>query len=234
MAARLVACLALAVLAAGCGGSGKDRYTAGDVKASYYRAKDGGLGLTDYWVDSNFHSHANYVPEDGLETCPLAQRAEAASVAPNMVRPRAGQPVGQFVVTSARETDVHTPTVTQGAFVFGTRVIAARDMDTVGAAMARCPSSYEVRGGPPQILGTYSVSRRRLSLEGWEGFSQQVAHTYPPGQDSVYYEDMTHVVLQRANVILYVAVAHRNVIGQRADSSSTAQGVLKTVLKRLG
>jgi hypothetical protein len=47
-------------------------------------------------------------------------------------------------------------------------------------------------------------------------------------------EDITHVVLHRANVILYVDVAHRNVIGQRADSASTADGVLKTVLKRLG
>ncbi len=233
-AERLLAWLALAVLAAGCGGSGKERYTAGDIKASYYRAKDGGLGLADYWVDRDFHSHANYVPPDGLETCPLSQRAEAATVAPHTVQPKAGEPVGQFVVTSARETDVHTPTVTQGAFVFGTDVIADRGMEAVTAGMAKCPSSYEVRGGPPQILGTYSVSRRPLERSGWQGYSQQIAHTYPPGQDNVYYEDITHVVMHRANVILYVDVAHRNVIGQRADSASTADGVLKTVLKRLG
>jgi hypothetical protein len=231
---RALACLALIVLVAGCGGAGKDSYSAGDVKAAYYRAQDGGVGLTGYWVDTDFHSHANYVPPDGLETCPLTQRAEAGTIAPNMVRPKAGQPVGQFVVTARRESDYHTPTVTQGAFVFGTDVIADRGMDLVSAGMASCPATYEVRGGPPQILGTYSVSRRPLERAGWQGYSQQIAHRYPPGQDNVYYEDITHVVVHRANVILYVAVAHRNVIGQRADSTSTADGVLKTVLKRLG
>jgi hypothetical protein len=224
----------LAVLAAGCGGGGQDHYSAGDVKAAYYRAHDGGVGLTGYWVDSDFHSHANYVPPDGLETCPLAQRAHVRAGTPNMVQPRAAQPVGQFVVTASRESDSHTPTVTQGAFVFGTEVIARRGMDAVGAGMAKCPSSYEVRGGPPQILGTYSVSRRPLDVSGWSGYAQQIAHTYPPGQDSVYYEDITHVVLHRANVILYVDVAHLNVIGQRADSAAKADSVVTTVLARLG
>jgi hypothetical protein len=232
---RGLAVAILAVLAAGCGGgAGQDRYTAGQVKAAYYRAHDGGVGLTDYWVDTDFHSHANYVPPDGLETCPLAQRAQASAIAPNMIQPKAGEPVGQFVVTSKRESDQHTPTVTQGAFVFGTDVIADRGMDAVTAGMAKCPSSYEVRGGPPQILGTYSVSARPLERSGWTGFSQQIAHTYPAGQDHVYYEDITHVVLHRANVILYVDVAHLNVIGQRADSAAKADSVVKTVLDRLG
>ena len=91
-----------------------------------------------------------------------------------------------------------------------------------------------MRGGPPQILGTYSVSRRPLERSGWSGYTQQIAHTYPPGQDNVYYEDITHVVLHRANVILYLDVAHRNVIGQRADSAAKADSVVKTVLERLG
>jgi hypothetical protein len=230
---RLVAVLAC-LAAAGCGGSGKSRYSASDVKDAYYRASDGGAALQGFWVDPDFHSHANYVPPAGVEVCPLMQRANAPTRADNMIEPKAAQPVPQFVVAPKSPDDRRTPSITQGAFVFGTSAIAATGMDAVSAALAKCPPRYEVRGGPPGILGSYGVSSRPLEREGWKGVSQQIAHTYPPNQDSVYYEDVTHVIVQRANVILYLDVTHQKIIGERSDSAATAESVLKTVLKRLG
>jgi hypothetical protein len=227
----LLACLAVA----GCGDSQKSSYSVADVKAAYYKAHDGGAAMQGYWVDEDFHSHSNYVPLGGLEVCPLAQRAnyDAPTVA-NMIEPRAAQPVQRFVVAPKSPDDVRTPTVTQGALVFGTNSIAADGMRAVGAGMTECPASYEVRGGPSPILGTNSVSSRPFGSSGWNGVAQQIAHTYPPGQDDVYYEDLTHVVVRRANVILYLDVTHRKVIGERSDSSAKAEAVLLTVLKRLG
>ena len=89
-----------------------------------------------------------------------------------------------------------------------------------------------VRGGPSPILGTYNVSSRPLETGDWKGVLQQIAHTNP--SDDVYYEDAAHVIVQRANVILYLDVTHRKIIGERADSSAKAEAVLRTVLKRLG
>jgi hypothetical protein len=140
--------------------------------------------------------------------------------------------VPQFVVAPSRDTDIRTVAITQGALVFGTQKIAGAGMKAVGAAMQKCPASYEVRGGPSPILGTYSVNSRPLESGGWKGVAQQIAHTYP--QDDVYYEDLSHLVVQRANVILYLDVSHRKVIGERSDASAKAEAVLKTVLKRLG
>jgi hypothetical protein len=232
MRGLVVAVACLAVVA--CGGQ-KSSYSAGDVKAAYYQARDGGPGLEGGWVDEDFHSHANYVPTGGLEVCPLAQRAnyDAPSV-DNMIEPRAAQPVQQFVVAPKSPDDIRTHTVTQGALVFGTSTIAADGMNAVSAGMTKCPPSYEVRGGPSPILGTYNVSARPLEADGWKGVVQQIAHTYPPGQDAVYYEDLAHVVVQRANVILYLDVTHRKVIGERSDSPAKAEAVLRTVLQRLG
>ena len=229
-----LALAALVLVAAGCGSDGgKERYSAGDVKAAYYTAKDAGGGATveDYWVDDEYHSHANFVPSNGLETCPLAQRSDAPAAAANMIEPNAAQPVGEFVVGPARATDLRTPNITQGALVFGTSTIAGNGMKAVGDAMAKCPASYQVRGGPSPILGTYSVNSRPLESGGWKGVAQQIAHTYP--QDDVYYEDMAHLVVQRANVILYLDVSHRKVIGERSDSPAKAEAVLRTVLERL-
>lgn len=227
----LVACV---LLLAACGGPGKT-YTVGEVKAAYYRASDFGPQVTGGFLSEDFHSHANYVPLSGVETCPLAQRANAASGGGvNEVEPKAAQPVQQFVVEPKSPDDDRTPSITQGGFVFGTPTIAASGMKQVLAAMAKCPATYEVRGGPSPILGTYNVSARPMKTAGWSGIAQQIAHTYPPDIDDVYYEDITHVVLQRSNVILFLDVTHEKIIGERADSSATAQAVLKTVLKRLG
>jgi hypothetical protein len=223
----------LAVMVAGCGSSGPSTYTADDVKAAYWRAGDAGPGapVEEYWVDDEYHSHANYVPREALEVCPLMQRANAPVRVEHIVRPEAAQPVSEFVVGPARDTDIRTVSVTQGALLFGTTTIAEHGMKAVGAAMRQCPASYEVRGGPSPILGTYAVTARALEVEGWTGVLQQIAHTNP--QDDVYYEDAAHVVVQRANVILYLDVTHRKVIGERSDAPATAESVLRTVLARL-
>jgi hypothetical protein len=219
---------------AGCGGGGPSAYTVKDVRGAYYTARDAGAGaaVEDYWVDDEYHSHANYVPRGGLETCPLAQRADAPTKVEHVVEPEAAEPAGEFVVGPTSATDLRTASVTQGALVFGTSTIAGTGMRAVGDAMRKCPASYEVRGGPSPVLGTYSVNSRTLETQGWKGVAQQIAHTFPT--DNVYYEDMAHIVVQRANVILYLDVSHRKVIGERSDSSAKAEAVLHTVLKRLG
>jgi len=229
----LLLVLCLAVVA--CGGSGKSSYTVGDVKAAYFRPRDFGPAVTGGFVDPDFHSHSNYVPIGGLEICPLAQRSESATGnGQNEIEPKAAEPVQQYIVNPKAPDDLRTPTITQGGLVFGTSTIAGDGMAAATSAMSKCPASYAVRGGPAPILGTYSVSIRPLKLAGWSGVAQQIAHTFPAGVDNVYYEDLTHVLVRRANVILYVDVTHEKIIGERADSAATAQTVLKTVLKRLG
>jgi len=227
----------LAALAvAACGGDAGSGYTASDIKAAYFKARDGGPAMQEYYEDPDNHAHSNYVPLSGLEVCPLAQRANytAAGSVQNVIEPKAAEPVQQFVVTPKSPDDFRTPTITQGALVFGTSTIAESGMNAVGSGMEKCPASYEVRGGPSPILGTYSASSRPVEVAGWKGMLQQIAHTYPPGQDSVYYEDLAHVVVRRANVILYLDVTHQKIIGERADASATAERALETVLKRLG
>jgi hypothetical protein len=231
----LLCVVAFGLLVAGCGGGGRSSYSIADVKQSYYTARDaGGAGanVEQYWVDEDVHSHTNYIPPNGLEVCPLMQRANAPVKAENMIEPDAAQPAPEFVVGPADEGDIRTPNITQGALVFGTSAIAGDGMKAVGGAMRKCPPTYDVRGGPSPILGTYSVNSRPLESGDWTGVAQQIAHTYPT--DDVYYEDMAHLVVRRANVILYVNVTHRKVIGERSDASAKAEAVLQTVLKRLG
>ena len=69
-------------------------------------------------------------------------------------------------------------------------------------------------------------------MGGWKGYVQQIAHTNPA--DDVYYEDAAHVVVRRANVILYFDVTHSKIIGERSDASTKAESVLRTVTQRLG
>jgi hypothetical protein len=233
---RVLTCAVLAALLGGCGSDAGSRYTGDQIKAAYFRASDEAQVtrplVEDYWADPSEHEHTNYVPVEGIETCPQAQRANAnAKLEGNSVTPSAGDPVGQLVVAPKNPDDSHTPSITQGALVFGTSTIAANGMKQVDEAVAKCPSSYEVRGGPSPILGSYRVSSRTLEVDGWKGVVQQIAHTNPA--DDVYYEDASHVIVQRANVILYFNVTHEKIIGERSDSSAKAESVLRTVLKRL-
>jgi hypothetical protein len=224
--------LALALGAAGCGSSAsadKGKYSADDVRAAYFRANDAEFPARQYWADPDFHSMTNYVPLGGIEACPLAQRATGVK---NAVVPQAGDPVQLFVVAPRHDDDGLTPTVVQGALLFPTDAIADRGMDEVAAAVDRCPRSYDVRGGPSPILGKYSVTVRPLEVSGWKGIAQQVAHTYQA--DDVYYEDMAHVILRRANVILFLDFDHKQVIGDRSDAVDGIEAVAKVVLERLG
>jgi hypothetical protein len=230
---RVVVLLLAALVIAACGGGRDSGYSVSDVKAAYYQARDGGPRMQGYYQDPDEHAHSNYVPFGGLEVCPLAQRANYdAPKAANAIKPDAAEPVDQFVVAPKSLEDTRTPTITQGALVFGTGAIAEQGMNAVSSGMEKCPTSYEVRGGPSPILGTYSASARPVELGGWKGMVQQIAHLYP--QDNVYYEDLGHVVVGRGNVILYVDVSHQKIIGERADATKTAERVLQTVLKRLG
>lgn len=236
MPRRLVLALVLlAGIVTACGDSGAGHYSGAQIKAAYYRAADGhDSALHDYYVDDDFHSHTNYVPVGGLEVCPLAQRSDAPTAAPNVVEPTAGQPVAQFIVEPKEATDIRLPSITQGALVFGTGTIADTGMRAFSSGVTKCPASYTVTGGPSPILGTYSVNARPLKTSGWEGYTQQIAHTYPAGEDDVYYEDMAHVVLHRANVILYLDLVQKKVIGQRSDAAAKAERAVQTVLQRLG
>ena len=232
MRASVLVLLAGLALAA-CGGGRSAGYSVADVKAAYFKARDGGPAMQGYYQDPDEHAHSNYVPFGGLEVCPLAQRANynAPTVA-NAIQPSAAEPVQQFVVAPKLLDDTRTPTITQGALVFGTSAIAERGMNAVSSGMEKCPTSYEVRGGPSPILGSYGASSRPIEISGWKGMVQQIAHTN--SQDLVYYEDLGHVVVGRGNVILYVDVTHQKIIGERADATATAERVLRTVLKRLG
>lgn len=238
---RATAVLALAAVCAGvtgCSSSGgatasKPSYTADDVKAAYYTAKDAGQGARDYWYDRDFHSHTNYVPPSAVQTCPYVQRSDTPNAPSNVVQPVGGQPVGQFAVEPARATDSRVPYVTQNALVFASTAIADNAMDEVGSGLASCPGSYEVEGGPPVILGAYRVTSRPLEVFGWKGYVQQLAHTYPPGQDDVYYEDIAIVVLHRANLILYLDLTQKKIVGDRADAAEKATGAMEKVLRRL-
>jgi hypothetical protein len=230
-------CVALAAVVAGCGSDSNATYTGADIRAAYYQASDESAtvrpAVEGTWVDPDQHEHTNYVAREAIETCPQAQRANANAVLDgNSVTPDAGDPVNQFVVAPKSPDDIRTPQITQGALVFGTSAIADTGMKAVAGALAKCPGTYEVRGGPSPILGTYSVSSREIDSGGWKGYVQQIAHTNPA--DDVYYEDAAHVVAQRANVILYLDVTHSKIIGERSDSSTKAEAVLRTVIKRLG
>jgi hypothetical protein len=232
----LVVALFAALTVASCGGDRGSGYSVSEVKAAYFKARDGGPAMQGYYQDPDVHAHSNYVPFGGLEVCPLAQRASytAPGLVANAIEPKAAEPVQQFVVAPKALDDFRTPTITQGALVFGTSAIAESGMNAVSSGMEKCPTSYEVRGGPSPILGAYGASNRPVEIAGWKGMLQQIAHTYPPGQADVYYEDLAHVVVGRGNVILYVDVTHQKIIGERADAAATAERVLETVLKRLG
>jgi hypothetical protein len=240
-AGRSTAAVVLAVSLAltACTSSGKeavatkDRYAADDFKAAVYKGEEVGAKALGFWRDKDFHSHDNFVPPAGVQTCPLAHRSDAQG-AVNMVEPVGGDPLERYDIVPKLSDDKWTPNITQGALIFATPPIAEQGMGEIKASVAQCPASYTVNGGPPRILGDYANSVRPVTIFGWTGHTQQLAHTYFPGQDNVYYEDLAIVVVQRSNAIYYLEYSQKKIIGERADAAKKAEDIVKTVLQRLG
>ena len=239
MRAACSCCLAL-VAARGMRLGRRSRATRGkDVKAAYYRRRDESAAarplVEEFWVDDEYHSHANYVPREALETCPLTQRANATVASPSNSDHAEGGRAGRRVRRrpEARRRTSARRRITQGALVFGTSAIAGDGMKAVAGAMAKCPPTYEVRGGPSPILGTYGVSSRAARGRTAGRASSSRSRTPTRRTTSTTRTPRTSIV-QRANVILYLDVTHQKIIGERSDSSAKAEAVLRTVLKRLG
>lgn len=212
----------------------KNAYTVEEIKDALPLAKGELENVNAYWQDPEFHSHNNYIPPGGVQTCPIANRSDAAGSPPNMVLPTGGEDVGRFVIEPANDTDSRTPTITQTGTYFATAPIADLAMKEIITEHAKCPSSYDVNGGPPDIIGTYNVTTRPADISGWKGYIQQVAHVYRPQQDNVYYQDMSILVLSRANVILYFELSQKKIIGDRATSGDEAEQAVASILKQLG
>jgi hypothetical protein len=238
MARRITALLAACAALAGCGGgsgSGGDaNYTVRTVKRGFVTKADLGRGLIAF-QDFEHSNHIVYTPTDSVPTCPYVQRADTVK---NGVQPSVeldgGNTTGRFIVGPPNPDRSPIPVVTQGAVVFKSAALAAAGMKKVTTAAARCPSAFSVFGGPPQIVGHYTVNSRPIAVAGWQGFSQQLAHTSPPDWHEQLYDDLDTVVVRKGNAILYAGFATVKKLGQRADSAARAQDTLKRTLGRLG
>jgi hypothetical protein len=231
----LAAILAATIALAGCGGGNDSSgYTQRSIRTGFVKPADLGKG-TIAFADTGVAGHIIYTPEDSVPTCPYVQRADTVS---NGVQPAVeldgGNPTGRFIVGPPNPDRSPIPVVTQGAVVFKSTALAAAGMKKVTSAAARCPSAFSVFGGPPQIVGHYTVNSRPIAFEGWQGFAQQLAHTSPPDWHAEFYDDLDTVVVRKGNAILYAGFATVKKLGQRADSAATARKTLERTLSRLG
>ena len=101
--------------------------------------------------------------------------------------------------------------------VFESAQLADAGMKEVNAAAAKCPGTFTILGGPPQIVGSYTVNSRPLELDGWKGFSQQLAHTAPPDLNPDTYDDLVTVVLHKGNAIIYAGFAQIKKTGRARE-----------------
>ena len=169
-----------------------------------------------------------------MPTCPYAQRADDAPAGTTAaVQLQGGNATGRFIVGPNNPRRGAPPVVTQGAVVFQNAQLADAGMKKVNAAASKCPGSFTILGGPPQIVGSYTVNSRPLELHGWKGFSQQLAHTSPRDINPDTYDDLVTVVLHKGNAILYAGFAQIKNTGERADSGAKAEQVMKQALARL-
>jgi hypothetical protein len=232
-ASLLAACLAL--VACGSDGGGADtQYTVRSIKRGFVTKADLGRGLIAF-QDTEHSNHIIYTPTDSIPTCPYVQRADTVT---NGIQPaielEGGNSSGRFIVGPSNPDRSPIPVVTQGAVVFKSTALAAAGMRKVTAAAARCPGAFSVFGGPPQIVGHYTVNSRPIEIAGWQGFTQQLAHTSPPDWHADLYDDLDTVVVRKGNAILYAGFATVKKLGQRADSAVKAQKTLQRTLSRLG
>jgi hypothetical protein len=235
-ASRNFAAIVAAVIAlAGCGGSDSSGYTARSIKTGFVKPADlGGKNIIEF-EDDGVAGHIIYTPEDSVPTCPYAQRADDAPRGTTAaVQLQGGNSTGRWIVGPNNPTRDAPPVVTQGAVVFQSTQLADAGMKKVNAAAAKCPGSFTILGGPPQIVGTYTVNSRPLDLHGWKGFAQQLAHESPDDVNPDTYDDLVTVVLHKGNAILYAGFAQIKNTGERADSGVKAEQVMKKSLQRLG
>ena len=230
-----VVALALALAVAGCGAGAGDEpaYTQESIKRGFVKPADLGKDVIEF-EDTGVAGHIIYTPEDSVPTCPYAQRADDAPPGTTAaVQLQGGNATGRWIVGPNNPRRGAPPVVTQGAVVFETAKLADDGMKRVSEAVSKCPRSFTILGGPPQILGTYTLNTRPLELQGWEGFSQQLAHTSPRDINPDTYDDLVTVVLHKGNAILYAGFAQIKNTGERADSGAKAEQVMKQALARL-
>jgi hypothetical protein len=234
--ASLAAIAAATMALAGCGGGGDSPgYTPSSIKTGFVKPADlGGKDIIEF-EDDGVAGHIIYTPEDSVPTCPYAQRADDAPRGTTAaVQLQGGNSTGRWIVGPNNPTNDAPPVVTQGAVVFQNAQLADAGMEKVNAAAAKCPGTFNILGGPPQIIGTYTMNSRPLELHGWKGFSQQLAHTSPDDVNPDTYDDLVTVVLHKGNAILYAGFAQIKNTGERADSGAKAEQVMKKTLERLG
>ena len=225
-----------AIAIAGCGGGGDSSgFTQGSIRTGFVKPADlGGSGIIEF-QDDGVAGHIIYTPEDSVPTCPYAQRADDAPRGTTAaVQLQGGNSTGRWIVGPNNPRRGAPPVVTQGAVVFQSAQLADAGMKKVNAAAAKCPGTFTILGGPPQILGTYTVTSRPIELNGWKGFSQQLAHNSPADVNPDTYDDLVTVVLHKDNAILYAGFAQIKHSGERADSGAKAEQVMKKSLSRLG
>ncbi|MEU8263160.1 hypothetical protein AB0C02_21335 [Micromonospora sp. NPDC048999] len=212
----------------------KPPYTVDSIRLGLVRAGDLGDGATEI-KDNGHSSHVVYTPPNSIPTCPYSQRSEdvGADVQP-AVEPVGGNPTGRIIVAPELLGPSSLPVVTQGAVVFQSSSLADSTMNTVVAESAKCPATFSVLGGPPSVLGEYTVGSRPIEIGGWKGFAQHLVHTSPPDVNPDTYDDLVTVVVHKANAVLYVGYAQIKAVGQRADSDEKVKTLLKTTLARLG
>lgn len=230
--------LAASVALAACGGSGSSgsdgKYTVRSVRRGFVTKADLGKGLIAL-QDTEHSNHIIYTPTDSIPTCPYVQRADTVTNGTRAaIELDGGNSTGRFIVGPPNPDRSPIPVVTQGAVVFKSTALAAAGMKQVTAAAAKCPSAFSVFGGPPQILGDYTVNSRPIEVEGWRGFTQQLAHTSPANWHEELYDDLDTVVVRKGNAILYAGFATVKKLGRRADSAAQAQKTLERTLARLG
>ncbi len=232
-AKSFAAIVAATIVLTGCGGD-SPAYTQDSIQDGFVKPTDLGKGMIAF-EDTGEAGHIIYTPEDSVPTCPYAQRADdapAGTIA--AVELQGGNATGRFIVGPPTPTREAPPVVTQGAVVFHNAQLAEAGMKQVNAAAAKCPGAFTILGGPPQIIGSYTVNSRPLELNGWKGFSQQLAHTSPPDVNPDTYDDLVTVVMHKDNAILYAGFAQIKNTGERADSGQKAEQVMKQALERLG
>lgn len=210
-------------------------YTVASIKTGFITTSDLGKGAIEV-DDSQSHlgAHFTFTAPDSIPTCPYVGRADDVSDVQSAIELSGGNSTGQWVVGPGDPAQTPLPTVTEGAQVFKTDVLASQGMDKVQAEAAKCPDAYTILGGPPTIVGDYKTNSRPFQVGEWQGFAQQLVHTFPSDVDQSTYDDLVTVVVRKANAILYVGYEQTKQTGQRADSATKVKDALKVALGRLG